>query len=518
MAFSATLLLVRHTTLNNLCAGAALLAGLCLIGLQIDCVRKPNLRLATPVNRPLVIFIVGPFAARWFNRTGSAADLRTERDTLWLFAATAEILRTRLEQVRLKHPQADIRLWLPLLPDGYEDAAILATQLEDWQRSVARGSWRHPLPCCVAFYARLSNTDTIHWTGLQSLAPWPETPAMTPFETLEDAFDAMKATNDIASYQRSMMGKRLLGWIQTTPLKATLLSFAAHPVLRLSGIVVADDGRGFTRHGAWARFLENQYGVLPSLSSALLLPPLPPALTAASPRHTMARSGQTGGFLLGVSVVFILLAASLLHAFHQAREQIRHTTSLIARIDAIEPWQRRMQRTVLQTLLAQHQRLSQCVASPRLADWGLSPCARLQEEAQTAIDRYRNAPFFSSEAPISLFSSGSAQLRPHGPAALQPLLTLVNQHPENRFLIIGHSDKTGGPEVNQQLSENRAIAVREWLIKMTKRPAAQFEVYGLGASEPVASNDSEAGKELNRRVEVIALPVDAMKIRKFENE
>ncbi|WP_239497911.1 OmpA family protein [Cronobacter sakazakii] len=94
----------------------------------------------------------------------------------------------------------------------------------------------------------------------------------------------------------------------------------------------------------------------------------------------------------------------------------------------------------------------------------------------------------------------------------------MNQHPENRFLIIGHSDNTGSPEVNQQLSVSRAIAVREWLVKITKRPAIQFDIYGLGASEPVAGNDNETGRELNRRVEAIALPADSMEIRKFKNE
>ncbi|EOL9015813.1 OmpA family protein [Cronobacter sakazakii] len=218
------------------------------------------------------------------------------------------------------------------------------------------------------------------------------------------------------------------------------------------------------------------------------------------------------------TAVFILLAASLLTAFQGAREQTRLTTSLTAHTEALEPWRIRARRAALAALEAQQQRLLACAETPRLTDWGLSPCLRLQEEAQAVIGRYRNLPYFSSQAPVSLFSSGSARLRPHGPAALQPLFTLVNQHPEKRFLIIGHSDNTGSPEVNQQLSVSRAIAVREWLVKTTKRPATQFDIYGLGASEPVAGNDNETGRELNRRVEAIALPADSMEIRKFKNE
>lgn len=518
VAFSATLLPASPATLNNLCAIVALLAGFGFLSLQSAFARSPDSTPPATASRPLIIFIVGPFAARWFTRTGCATDIRTEQSTLWLLAATPQALHDRLKAVRLQHPNADSRLWLPLLPDGYEDAALLAAQLDEWQRSIAIQRWPYPLPCCVAFYVRLSNTDTVHWTGLQSLSPWQETQTPLPFETLEEAFNAMKATNDTAMRQRSIMGKHLLNWIQTTPLKATLLSFTDNPVLRLSGIVVADDGQGFTRHGAWAHFLENQYGVLPPLSSALLAPPLPPALQAASFRHLTAKNRRAAGILLSAIAVFILIAASLLNAFHQAREQIRHTSSLIERIGAIAPWQLHTRHKALDALVAQHQRLLQCAASPRLADWGLSPCSRLQQEAQAVIDRDRNVPFFSSKAPVSLFSSGSARLRPHAPAALQPLLMLVNQHPGRRFLIIGHSDNTGTPEVNRQLSVSRAIAVREWLVKTTRRSATQFEVYGSGASDPVASNDSEMGRELNRRVEAIALPVDAMKIRKFNNE
>ncbi|CCK05926.1 hypothetical protein [Cronobacter sakazakii] len=210
LAFIATQLMPGPAGLNNACAIVALLAGLCFIGQQLLPARQRTLKAAEPANHQQVILIVGPFAARWFNRTGYASDLRTEQDTLWLLAATAEVLQTRVEKVRLKHPQAQIRLWLPLLPDGYDDVATLAAQLEEWQRSVAALGLAHPLPCCVAIYARLSNTDSVYWTGLHCLSPWTETPTTTPFETLAQAFDAMGTSNNIETRQRSLMGKPLL--------------------------------------------------------------------------------------------------------------------------------------------------------------------------------------------------------------------------------------------------------------------------------------------------------------------
>lgn len=312
---------------------------------------------------------------------------------------------------------------------------------------------------------------------------------------------------EVTARQRGIMGQRLLRWAEATSLNSVLMSFMAHPALRLSGIVVADDGKGFTRHGAWARWLATQYGVLPPLSPALLLPPLPEALEAPRFLPVRQKTARAAGLLLS-GAAFILLAASLLSAFWNAHAQIRQTTSLTKNLTAVEPWNVSAQRAALSTLEAQHQRLARCAVSPQLTNWGLSPCARLARKTQAVIERYRDLPYFSSQAPVSLFSSGSARLRAHSPAALAPLLALIRQHPARHFLIIGHSDNTGSTEVNRQLSLERAVAVREWLMKEASLPATQFAIYGLGDSMPVAGNDTETGKALNRRVEVIALPVD----------
>ncbi|MDI7492450.1 OmpA family protein [Cronobacter dublinensis] len=505
-AFSATLVITGNAALNNACAGAALIAGLFFISQRVA--RASKQTCSPPVaNRELVIFIVGPFAARWFTRSGIGAELRAEQQTLWLLAATAEELQARLKPVRLRHPQADIRLWLPLLPDGYEEATLIAEQLDAWQRSMASCCWPQAFPCCVAFYARLSNTDAVYWAGLSAITPWSDAQAPDPFGPLKATFTAMQTAQEMTARQRGIMGQRLLRWAEATSLNAVLLSFMAHPALRLSGIVVADDGKGFTRHGAWARWLETQYGVLPPLSPALLLPPLPEALEAPRFLPVRQKTARAAGLLLS-GVAFILLAASLLNAFWHARAQIRQTTSLTKNLTAVEPWNVSAQRTALSTLEAQHQRLARCAVSPQLTNWGLSPCARLARETQAVIERYRDLPYFSSQAPVSLFSSGSARLRAHSPAALAPLLAIIRQHPARHFLIIGHSDNTGSTEVNRQLSLERAVAVREWLMKEASLPATQFAIYGLGDSMPVAGNDTETGKALNRRVEVIALPVD----------
>ena len=74
-----------------------------------------------------------------------------------------------------------------------------------------------------------------------------------------------------------------------------------------------------------------------------------------------------------------------------------------------------------------------------------------------------------------------------------------------KVAVHGHTDNLGDPQKNQQLSEDRAMAVEHWLEKQSASafPAGRVQVYAHGPSEPVASNSTEAGRAQNRRVEVV---------------
>lgn len=74
-----------------------------------------------------------------------------------------------------------------------------------------------------------------------------------------------------------------------------------------------------------------------------------------------------------------------------------------------------------------------------------------------------------------------------------------------KVAVHGHTDNTGDPQRNQQLSEDRALAVQHWLEQRSRSafPAGRVQVYAHGATEPVASNTTPAGKAKNRRVEIV---------------
>jgi OmpA-OmpF porin, OOP family len=82
------------------------------------------------------------------------------------------------------------------------------------------------------------------------------------------------------------------------------------------------------------------------------------------------------------------------------------------------------------------------------------------------------------------------------------IIQIANTNPSKAILIIGHTDAQGNANKNVVLSENRANKLRYLLIKRGL-PSAQIKTEGKGQAEPIASNDTEEGKALNRRAEVI---------------
>ncbi|MFS2123566.1 OmpA family protein [Pseudomonas sp. Pseusp97] len=117
----------------------------------------------------------------------------------------------------------------------------------------------------------------------------------------------------------------------------------------------------------------------------------------------------------------------------------------------------------------------------------------------------------ASIAPIRLdgqllFPPGKAELRPDSTKVLVNSLIHIKAQPGWLIVITGHSDSTGDPQRNLELSRNRAAAVRDWMQRMGDIPDDCFLVRGAGASEPVAVEDSEAGRNANRRVEITLTP------------
>ena len=100
------------------------------------------------------------------------------------------------------------------------------------------------------------------------------------------------------------------------------------------------------------------------------------------------------------------------------------------------------------------------------------------------------------------FDVDSAVIKPSFYATLDQMAEQINQRASDaRYTIVGHTDSDASNEYNQALSERRARAVAGYLISKGVN-SGQLSVLGLGETRPIASNNTEAGKAQNRRVEI----------------
>ena len=100
-----------------------------------------------------------------------------------------------------------------------------------------------------------------------------------------------------------------------------------------------------------------------------------------------------------------------------------------------------------------------------------------------------------------LFKTGSAVILPASDAVLQKVLATIKKLPEtNRYRVEGHTDNRGNAALNKTLSKARAASVVKWMTK-NGIEAKRLDAAGFGQDRPIASNDTDEGRQRNRRVE-----------------
>jgi outer membrane protein OmpA-like peptidoglycan-associated protein len=102
-----------------------------------------------------------------------------------------------------------------------------------------------------------------------------------------------------------------------------------------------------------------------------------------------------------------------------------------------------------------------------------------------------------------LFDFDKADIRADAAAALAKVATIIRAYPAGSVTLEGHTDAKGDDAYNQGLSERRAQSVRAWLVEKERIAGAKMAARGWGERRPVASNDTDPGRQKNRRVEVV---------------
>jgi outer membrane protein OmpA-like peptidoglycan-associated protein len=109
-----------------------------------------------------------------------------------------------------------------------------------------------------------------------------------------------------------------------------------------------------------------------------------------------------------------------------------------------------------------------------------------------------------------LFDIDKSDLRPVSKTNMAELAKILNKYPDTDILIEGHTDNTGTEEHNMILSKDRAQSVSSYLAVLAVK-SARFAISGHGETQPIVANDTPAGQQKNRRVDIAVIANDKLK-------
>ena len=119
-------------------------------------------------------------------------------------------------------------------------------------------------------------------------------------------------------------------------------------------------------------------------------------------------------------------------------------------------------------------------------------CPEVTAEVQKQLNDY---------AKTILFDTGKATIKPESVSVMVDIIQILNEYPNAKFTVEGHTDSVGSNSTNQSLSEARANSVRDFLINEGVS-GTRLMAIGYGEDKPIASNATKLGRQQNRRVEI----------------
>lgn len=126
------------------------------------------------------------------------------------------------------------------------------------------------------------------------------------------------------------------------------------------------------------------------------------------------------------------------------------------------------------------------------------PITRMETPEERAVRVTKEINLY---AKTILFDVNKSVVKTQAEFILDNIAKIMNENDDFNFIIEGHTDNTGVAEHNLQLSQERADAIKAYLIRKGVK-AKRLEAKGYGQTRPIESNDTERGREINRRVEI----------------
>ncbi|CAG4892660.1 OmpA family protein [Paraburkholderia saeva] len=423
---------------------------------------------------------------------------------------------------------------LSVAPGRHTDVDVLTQSLRVVRQAAAdaaRVLGSRPLPGYVAIYQRLATEGirgslkelatghgamtptgllTAQWYGISSATRIVDARHLdTVIRSAGN--EAWRVTDSRAPATRAAALASIIGWTQRVVIHALVEQRQPATPWALYGVGWIDCGPASGPGRPWESDVQVQTRVARAPGAASPMPwPLPQPLIRAMPQRFWM-SPRVVAFAHALT----LLACAAAVAFFFS---VRHNQALLTRIDAdlgrysmIPAGHDAAKRDTLQALVDDRSELERYArtGTPLPLSFGLYRGARMISPLNDAIASYQPPPPPPAVVTLdsmSLFDSGRARLKDGSMRVMVNALEMIKAHPDKRILVAGYTDNVGDPDSNLKLSTARAEAVREWLIEASGIPATQFAIQGYGDTRPIASNDTEAGRAKNRRVEITLVP------------
>ena len=391
--------------------------------------------------------------------------------------------------------------------------------LQRWRAAIGEASRAigYPLPVCLAVYAQEAGgpADDCPWFGISGDVP-------------ADAELCAQLADRLAWYPLVATPADRTARMHRAARLDALVRWAAHALLP----VLRDDGQDKARAGRpvhiaavgaiavagapepdslHARFVSRITGLTTAAQAGRRASyPLPNPLVRGIAMQPAQRVLPRA---LAHSIVWLAAAfcAAAAASAWQNRALVTRVVSDINRYRAIDAEHDAARVDALQVLKRDRDELEhyQRNGVPLRLGLGFYRAAAVLGPLDSLIASYRPPPPPPATIELdslALFRSGSAVLNPGSNRVMIGALEMIKAHPDKRVLVAGHSDAVGNARANLKLSEARAASVRDWLADAASLPVTHFAIQGYGDTRPKASNDTEAGRAANRRVEITLIP------------
>jgi len=466
--------------------------------------------------RQPVVLVCGDSAQAW----PDDASVLTVAHGCWVRVARHQALDAVGRQLLSLRPEwgRQLSVTIGISPQQHQDYEALTSQLLTlrWQLEQLRRETGYSVPLVLCGQVGSAMIDEPLWQAAmpdESVRVWRD--SMAPC-----TLSSWLAAGGYAAWQQQVLFNSLTTWLQRHV--EAVFADGARPVYVVRGLSAAIDG-GASPSSLWIRWMQQHSalnrvnGWLPAGSSSLSSPlpecvlPLLPEGGGLTPPQRACRYG------LGLFVIVAIVA--LCSSAWNNRQLVQRIAFDINDYQRIAMDDYAPKAAAVEVLRQDAAGLDNYARNgvPLRLGLGLYQGGRLQRPLLEAIRAWVPPP--PPPAPVaekvpetvrldslSLFDTGKAVLKPGSLKLLVNALVDIKARPGWLIVVAGHTDSTGEAQANQQLSLKRAEALRDWMLQTSDVSPTCFAVQGFGASRPIATNATPAGRALNRRVEISLVP------------